>query len=512
MKSNQRMILEKHRRYMGISWKLFAFLVAFVGFMMAVIWFFQVIMLESFYERAKKKELENISLMICEYVGTENLGDAVYSCAIDYSTCIRVFRVNDDLTAYEVASAEVSPDCIIHNVTPNFVTNEKLNEYYYSAVNNGGVYAVTSEAQSKLGNFWSENREDGRPYFDRVDSVGNSTVMVYNRIAASDSGENYMILLNSALTPVSATVSTLQVQFYWIAFVMIIGALFLAFFISRNISGPIKKMNRSAKKLAEGRYDADFSAKGYKEIVELSESLEDAADKLSKLDSLQRELVANVSHDLRTPLTLIKGYSEVMRDIPNENTPENLQTIIDETAHLNELVNDLLDLSKLRSGTRIPHFETFDLTETVSEVMTRYDKLVTVNGYKINFEADCNAEVFADKMMIVQVVYNLINNAINYCGEDKTVLVKQSCDGERVVLSVIDNGDGIPPENLDNIWERYYKVDRVHKRAKVGTGLGLSIVKGSLEAHKAMYGVESAIGRGSRFWFSLPLHKKHIES
>jgi len=504
MKSENK-ALKKHHQNIGISWKLFAFLIAFVVFMMAVVWIFQVFMLDSFYKKTKKKELENISLVIGEYVGTENLGDAVYSCAVDYSTCIRVFKVNQNLPMYEVASAEVSPECIIHNAGSNLITDEKLNEYYNYAVDNGGVYTVTSDVKSKLGKFWSENSTGDKPYFDRIDAAQNSVVMVYNRIAKSDNGDTYMILLNSELTPVSATVSTLETQFYWIAGVMVIGALVLAFLISRNISNPLKKMNRAAKKLAEGRYDADFSVKGYKEIVELSESLEDAADKLSKLDSLQHELIANVSHDLRTPLTLIKGYSEVMRDIPDENTPENLQTVIDETTHLNELVNDFLDLSKLRSGVRLPEFTRFNLTETIKEVMTRYDKLVTVNGYKIIFEADSEAFVFADKMMLIQVVYNLINNAVNYAGEDKTVCVKQTVDGETVTVAVIDNGEGITPERLDSIWERYYKVDRVHKRARVGTGLGLSIVKGSLEAHRATYGVESAVGRGSKFWFSIPL-------
>jgi signal transduction histidine kinase len=106
--------------------------------------------------------------------------------------------------------------------------------------------------------------------------------------------------------------------------------------------------------------------------------------------------------------------------------------------------------------------------------------------------------------MSLQVLYNLINNAVNYVGEDKYVLVKQTVSDGAVRISVTDHGAGIRPEDLDRIWERYYKVDRVHKRAAVGTGLGLSIVKGVLEAHRATYGVESALGRGSTFWFTLP--------
>mgnify|MGYP002519114578 CR=1 FL=1 len=486
----------------GVSWKLFAFLIGFVAFMMLVVWVFQVFLLESLYKSTKRNELESISLAIGEYVGTESLGDAVYSCAVDYSTCIRVFKFSDSNSATEVASADVSTECSIHNI-PHQMLNRTLNGYYSKALDNGGVFAETSEMSSKLGTFWSDS--DGEePLFDFINSTPNSLVMVYNRVIEGADGETYMVLLNSELTPVDATVNTLKMQFYWIAFVMVIGALVLAFLISKNISSPIKKMNESAKKLAEGRYDADFSVSGYREIIELSESLEDAADKLSKLDSLQRELVANVSHDLRTPLTLIKGYGEVMRDIPDENTPENLQVIVDEANHLGELVNDLLDLSRIRSGARVPEFSEFDLTAAVREVMTRYDKLVKAGGYKIEFTAENDSYICADRMMIIQVVYNLINNAINYAGEDKTVHVTQTGGDGKVRISVSDNGEGIPPDQIDSIWDRYYKVDRVHKRAKVGTGLGLSIVKGTLELHKATYGVESALGHGSRFWFELP--------
>jgi signal transduction histidine kinase len=383
--------------------------------------------------------------------------------------------------------------------------NEKLNSYYRLAKSNGGVFTETSEIKSKFGTFWSENNFEHKPMVDLVNSKLSAVVMLYNRLVTDDMGNDYMIILNAELSPVDATVKTLNAQFYTIAFVMIIGAFVIAFIISKNISKPIQLMNRSARKLAEGRYDADFSVEGYREIVELSESLEDAANKLSKLDSLQRELIANVSHDLRTPLTLIKGYGEVMRDIPDENTSENLQVIVDEATHLSELVNDLLDLSRIHSGARVPEFVRFNLTETVRDVMRRYDKLVKINGFNIEFLSEGDVYINADRMMIIQVIYNLINNAVNYAGDDKRVTVEQKIDGSSVLISVRDNGEGIPPEKLDSIWDRYYKVDRVHKRAKVGTGLGLSIVKGSLELHNASYGVESAVGHGSRFWFKLPI-------
>ena len=218
------------------------------------------------------------------------------------------------------------------------------------------------------------------------------------------------------------------------------------------------------------------------------------------MEGLRKELLANVSHDLRTPLTMIQGYAEVMRDLPGENTPENVQIIIEETERLTSLVNDLLDLSRLESGAITLERTRFDLTQSIRAILRRYDKLAS---YSFPFEAEEDVFVTADELKISQVVYNLVNNAITYAGEDKTVTLRQTVENGKVRISVSDTGEGIPQDKLKDIWERYYKVDKEHKRAQVGTGLGLSIVKNILELHGGAYGVESEEGKGSTFWFEL---------
>jgi signal transduction histidine kinase len=202
---------------------------------------------------------------------------------------------------------------------------------------------------------------------------------------------------------------------------------------------------------------------------------------------------------------MIIGYSEVMRDLPGENTPENVQVIIDETERLAQLVNDLLDLSKLQAGSRQPAMEVFNLTELIEATMLRYEKLTQKDGYRVEYASDVSVDIRADRTMLLQVIYNLINNAINYTGDDKLVRVTQrlSEDGSRVRVSVTDSGVGIAPDQIPLIWDRYYKIDKVHRRAMIGTGLGLSIVKQILEAHRTTYGVESKLGEGSTFWFEM---------
>jgi signal transduction histidine kinase len=197
-----------------------------------------------------------------------------------------------------------------------------------------------------------------------------------------------------------------------------------------------------------------------------------------------------------------------MRDIPGENTPENIQVIIDEATRLTTLVNDLLDLSKLQSGVSEIRKEEFDITGNIKEILKRFSKLTEQDGYSILFEYRGNATVYADEYKIYQVIYNLIINAINYSGEDKTVIVRQIVHGNIVRIEIEDHGNGIAKDELDNIWDRYYKVDKNHKRAIQGTGLGLSIVQNILKLHEAKYGVHSTLGKGSIFWFELKSYEE----
>jgi signal transduction histidine kinase len=506
------------KRMLGIQWRLLGYLSLFVAVALLVIWIFQIRMLAPFYEDIKNREMKQTADSLCELLRKKDtfeaedditLKNAVWTYAGDYNICVRVWRVVEE-HARIAASAEVSEDCIIHHIT-----GDRIADLYQQAAGRGGGYSCKVSFYDD-GMVWMDN--DGNLHFtgevtedsaedireDLTPPYDNNVSALYVRLVKGADGMEYVIMLDSELRPLSATVSTLRAQFYWIAAILLVTAFVLALIMSNRISRPLVRMNKQARTLAKGHYDVHFNGHGYRETRELAETLNYAAAELSKIDGLQKELIANVSHDLRTPLTMIKGYGEVMRDLPDENTPENVQVIIDEATHLSELVNDLLDLSRLQAGMRMPEKEVFDLTESVRAVLHRYDKLTSYDGYHIVFDADCNVPVYADRTMILQVVYNLVNNAISYCGEDKVIEVTQTLreDGT-VCLSVRDHGVGIDPEQLPYIWDRYYKLDRVHRRAMIGTGLGLSIVKGVLEMHGGQYGVNSTPGCGSEFWFCL---------
>lgn len=277
----------------------------------------------------------------------------------------------------------------------------------------------------------------------------------------------------------------------------------LSLFFRQRKNNQINELTRQAKQL-KSEPKAVFSEQGSREIRELGQSLNHAMQNFSQTEQLRQELIANISHDLRAPLTMILGYAEVMRDIPEENTPENVQIIMDEAQRLSFLVNDILELSKLSSGTRQLHLKTFCLTDLLEETVERFQQLTAHQGCQIQLEKNCRVWVCADELDISRVVYNLINNAIQHTGENKKITVVQKMQDHHVCVCVRDNGAGIEEEQLSRIWDRYYRTDKVQQDQSLsGSGLGLCIVREILQRHEAQYGVESKIGEGSTFWFSL---------
>ena len=506
-------------RGMGISGKLFLYLFVFTLVVMFLIWLFQIFLLDVFYERAKYKELDRVAEELAYFSDDEeSLGTAVYDYASRYGICISVYKLNGS-AAEEITKSHVAGVCAVH-----LLSDKDRSELYEKALLNGGrlsvVYPVERqffEGNPSGGDAPDDTRpidEDSESAYDESRPPHNYAHIVVEKsdnavsvhVVENSRGQSYIFLLDSKLTPVSSIIETLELQALWLGAILLVLALGLAVLIAQTVLRPIVSMSASARRLARGDYGVAFVGSGFRESRELAETLNYASIELSKTDALQKELIANVSHDLRTPLTMIKGYSEIMRDLPGENTPENVQVVIDEAERMSELVSDLLDLSKIRAGSRVPTYECFDLTETVYSTLARYEKLIEHDGYTITFEKSESVQVYADRTMILQVLYNLINNAVNYTNEDdRTVRVIQAVEGDRVRISVIDTGDGISKEELPLIWDRYYKVDKIHKRAMVGTGLGLSIVKQILEQHSAIYGVSSTMGKGSTFWFSLPI-------
>lgn len=343
----------------------------------------------------------------------------------------------------------------------------------------------------------------------RDDQEDNSILMAGSYIGDKSRPEAYIIICNY-LQPIGTTVSIFVRQFYFVGIIIMVLTVFMSMLFANKISEPIIRINKAAKELPRGKFNVEISNHDYEEIKQLSETLTSASKEIAKTDDLRRELMANISHDLRTPLTMIKAYAEMIRDISGDNPEKrerHLKVIIDETDRLSSLVTDILDLSKLQAGVTDINLETFNFSDRLSGVISRFD-IMKENGIIIELHADENIIITADITKLEQVVYNLINNAVTYVGNDNIVIVRLfRKDGGLVRFEVEDHGGGISSENLPYIWDRYYKVSErnsTHKRAKMGSGIGLAIVKSVLEQHKFAYGAQSKEGVGSTFWFEAP--------
>lgn len=448
-----------------------------------IIWFIQSKMINTFYRNAKVNEIESVIENI-KATDDANFKKVCYFSSLNYKLCIRLFEI--DHSHEEILSSDFSADCVIHKIP-----DDEIEKYYnYTCQNNGTYIEDLSANDILLTNYIPKDPDAENIIYCQTLQRENAT---------------YFLMIDALQTPISSITAAIDNQFIIIMLIMIVATFILTMFISKSISAPLLRMNQSAKQLALGNYDVKFEGNECKETKELSESLNHAASELSKTDLIQKELIANVSHDLRTPLTLIRGYAEMMKDIPGENTPENAQIIIDETDYLSALVSDMLDLSKIQSGEVMPEFSVFCITDAIYEVIERYKKFTDKNGYTLNFIYNQKVYVHADKTMILQVIYNFINNAINYSSKVKEITVTQEVNGTSVKISVSDKGDGIEKDKLQYIWDRYYKIDKSHNIPKVGSGLGLSISKNILKKHSAFFGVQSKVGEGSTFYFSLPI-------
>lgn len=507
MKHKESRIKEK----ISIKWKIFLYLLSFTAVLLALLWVFQICYLDTFYKMIKNRKAENAldqAVEILKDTDTD-VNAAMEKLALEYNLAILV----TDTAGETIYHADY-----MANSKMGSIPTEEFQRYYEQAKEQGGTAKIEFEDSRNVSMPMPEaqGQENSSNGMEKIppDRKGelfqeHRQKMIQSAIYVQiipDSTKDMVVMVDSQLTPIDATVDTLRIQFLWITVILVVLSLGIAFLLARNISKSMIRVNHSARELANGNYSVEFSGKDYREIAELSETLNYAARELEKTEGLRKELIANVSHDLRTPLTMIIAYSEVMRDLPGENTPENIQVVIDESRRLTNLVNDMLDISKLQAGVMEKELSVYNLTESIQSVLQRYNKLKEQEGYSIEFQYEQEITVEADEFKIYQVIYNMVNNAINYTGDDKRVVVRQEIKGTRVRIEISDTGEGIQPENIPYVWDRYYKVDKTHKRAVMGTGLGLSIVKNILILHEAEYGVESEMGKGSTFWFELPLY------
>lgn len=443
--------------------QIWKYLSIFSIFILSFLWLFQVLFLNKFYEYSKIKQLDNTINLIKESYTNNSLYSNIDNYAEDNDICIQIFT--DKKIIYD--SQIFNKGCMPKNVDYRDVfIKSSLDKETYKLIN---------------------------PRF-------NNEVL----LKAIKLNSNTYAFLSSSLQPLDGAVEIIKKELVIVSIMVLLFSFLIGYFISKKLSKPIEKINKTAKIMAQGDYENAyfFIDENILELNELVDTLNQTNDELTKIDELQKEILANVSHDLKTPLTMIKAYAEMVRDLTYKDDikrEDNLNVIIEETDRLNLLVNDIIELTKINNDLQNLNITEFDLVELINSIINRFG----IMDANFVFKNKLPIIVKADKIRIEQVIYNLIINAINYTGKDKKVIINLKENDKYVHVEIKDTGKGIDEEDLKLIWKRYYKVDKKYRREKKGSGIGLSIVENILKKHKFNYGVNSIKNKGTTFYFDI---------
>lgn len=364
---------------------------------------------------------------------------------------------------------------------------------------------LSRKFSSEVGNFYGFFKD---PYFASPE-VGDTWLTVGKSYKDKDNKNKDIMIAIYIHTPVPKLKEARTNIFSF--FLISVGAavfiaIILVYIVSLRLSRPLKQINNAARIIAGGDFRKRLNIKSNDEIGELAGTFNHMAVALQNLEEMRRGFIANVSHELRTPMTSIRGFIEGILDgtIPPGRQEYYLTIVRDETNRLNRLINDLLDLAKMEAGELTLNLQPFDINELVRRCVIKLETLILDKG--ISVEADFEEEgmyVNADADAIERVLYNLVHNAIKFTPENGRIKITTKAQRDKVQVSVSDNGAGIEKDELDMIWERFYKTDKSRSRDKTGTGLGLAIVKNIINEHGQQIWVESEPGKGTEFIFTL---------
>ncbi len=460
----------KKKRKTSIQSKTLIYLLVFNVVIILLLWICQAWIFDFYYEKEQISNMDNIVASIKD-ANENELDSLLQDISYQNEVCILVI---DDYGKYSSYNTNMK-GCALKN------ENTKVQELMVNFIN--------VDADFKAYQFVNDDKQ--------------VAALLYGL-----KNNNQYTFLYSNLEDISDFTLIIKQQLMYVCFLGIFVAVTISIFLSTKLTDPIAEITKKAKKLGNGNYNVEFKESGIKEIDELAQTLTQAQKEMAKTDELRRDLMANVSHDLKTPLTMIKAYAEMIKDISYKDRKkmnEHLDIIVDETDRLTVLVNDILDLSKMQSNADTLKLEKFNLAEEIKSIINRYQIIKETEQYTFNVEMPEEIWIKADKKKINQVIYNLINNAINYTGDDKQVTIRVTKQKRSYLVEIIDTGKGIKEEEIPYIWDKYYKSDKKHQRNVVSTGLGLSIVKQILELHDFEYGVKSVLKKGSTFYFKIKI-------
>lgn len=440
--------------------KLLVSYLSVVLVVLAIFWLTQVVFMESIYTRFMIGRLENYGQQIISLLDTSGTDSSKLAAVIDESGAEVTAVTYDNRIIFTTANMM---GMMMRNALPYAGDAPKVFRYKH-------------------------------PHFE-TEYLAMSQPFDYNGIPSN-------LILSIPVTQISQNVELFKREFTYISTFSIIIAAFVSLVLSNGITRPIIKLKKAAREIARGRIGIEIKPETVDEIGDLANTMNEMSMKLSEFETLRQNLIANISHDLKTPLGVIKGYAEMINDndMERERSQRYLAIISKEADRMSNMINDILALSQIQSGVAKPHMASFNVSQLISDVLDTFEGEIYDRNIDVEFSAD-DISVFADRELIRRVLVNIIGNAIGSMVNGGTLGITSEIHGNEVLFKISDTGKGIKYKDLEHIFDRYYKA------SEGGTGLGLAIVKEILTIHKSRYSIESAEGKGTTFTFTLPLHE-----
>lgn len=472
----------------GIRFRLLVSFVLLAVSIVLLLGLMQVSLIRPYYRNSKIQSTKVIAESLQEKLlsasgGQEDDVEDAYSETVDNDFCVVIFNSSGK----EIYSADLLGEGCVFN-------NSAETDYSVDFHDAAAMIESLDESEGE--------------YSIEVENITTGQDMLVYAEKISENLGTYYLFMNTPLEPVDSLISFFMSQYFYYTIVVTCAAFLFAVWISGKIAKPIIGMRKEAVKLYDADYRASFDGGSFSETRDLAETLNKATTELGKIEELRRDLMANVSHDIRTPLTNIRAYAEMIRDLSGddkEKRNKHLNVIIRETEYMNTLINEMSELSKMQSGNDTLHRTNVDLSEKVAEIIELDGPIIERAGVILVTDMPDHLIIFADEVKIKEVIHNFLSNAIKHTDAGKHIYIRGSVlkDEETVRFEIQDEGDGIAKEDLDKIWDRYQKSSKSFSRNLKNTGLGLAIVKAILDQHNAEYGVESTLGKGSVFWFEM---------
>lgn len=446
------------------------------------------------------------------------IGTFLYTFLGSYLTKQQV----DDLTVianrivkFTVELAEVQPDLLKQTYQANIDVIAAATQTTILIVNGEGDTVVVSGAE----NDFSIKREfvngilkgNTVKYTGTLGGLFDTTMLTVGVPMKTEKSVFGGVLMSLPVPEIDELRSSIIVRFGLIAAIVFVFVVLFTYFISKRITSPIKKLNNAAKSIAMGDFEKRVELSSNDEIGELGETFNYMAGAIERHESARSSFLANIAHELRTPMTTITGFVEGILDgtIPDERHSQYLSIVLDESKRLSRLVNDLMDMNKFEQGKFNIEMREFDINEMIRLQIIKMEKRITDKNINltVNFESD-SQRVLADKDSISRVIINLFDNAVKFTQENGFMDIRTGFANGKVFVSVQNSGEGIEKEDLKHIFDRFYKSDKSRSLDKMGVGLGLYIVKSIIMAHKERIWAESEPGEFTRFNFTLNSSEK----